>query len=156
MACGALPPKSESLAYTNAVSYVNKHAETIGVDVFTKAVAIATGATTDRAASSVDILFTMTKTGCSRHVYWVTKKGGVMDIYDMEACQGVLPGVIDIQAAMVSRPQYRAMLGNGMSWPVVAAIFPPALKSAEFCTAQECLTLDARWREVARQRLNSV
>jgi hypothetical protein len=151
----ALPPMSKTLAYTNVVSCLNKLAATRGVQVFTQAVAIDTGATTERASSSIDVMFTMTRTGCQRHDYWVTKKGGVMDIYDMEDCQGVLPGVIDIQAANVSRPQYGAMLGNGMSWPVVAAIFPPVLKSAGFCTAEECLTLDARWREVAGQRLSS-
>ena len=45
------------------------------------------------------------------------------------------------------------MLGNAMTWPVVAALCPVMFKCANMVTVEEAFELDSKWREVAARRL---
>ena len=83
-----------------------------------KAVVIDVGMSCDRNIhAKVDCAPTLTRTGCYRHDYWITTKGGHMDVYDMEFWFGIPRGIYDYERAGCSAQQYAAMLGNFVCWP---------------------------------------
>ena len=119
--------------------------ETQDFNAWEKAVCIDVGCSLARSRSSIEEIGTLTATGCSRHDYWVTTKGGALDIHDMECCQGMRRGVFNLPLG-VSICQYAHMIGNSISWNVLAGMAPMAFLSAGLCSPSEHAELASRWK----------
>ena len=94
------------------------------------AVQMDVGSSEHRAGVNIDVCGTLTHTGCKRNDYWVSTKGGVMSVEELERLQGIPQHFFDYKEAGISQAQYRGMIGNAMSWPVVAAVIASTLRAA--------------------------
>ena len=112
-----------------------------GHNPWAHAMCIDIGSSTHRSTSMIERVGTLTKTGCARHDYWCTTKGGPLDVWDMEALQGIYRGCFDYVAAGCSMQQYAGMLGNAIPWLVLAGLMPNALHASGLATQGERMEL---------------
>ena len=115
-----------------------------GIKPFERAAAIDTGASLTRSISTLDVCMTITKTEAARRGFWCTYKGGFMSIADICRLQGYPDWMVPWQAWHISEHQAGMMLGNAMTLPVVMAVLPQLLYSADKINALQFDILKAR------------
>ena len=141
-------PKPGTRAFVNVMKHLTG-LETSGFNVWQTAVCIDVGSSDYRSRCTTDdSITTITATAGHRHDFWVTTKGGVLDVYDLETCQGIWRGVFELPEG-VSFQQYGQMIGNSIAWNVLAAMAPMAFLSSGLCSLSEFEALTRRWQTFA-------
>jgi hypothetical protein len=76
----------------------------------------------------------LTKSRCESFGYWISTKGGPMDVGEMELLQGFEPGSVDWEGAGISKAQWAGMLGNAVNVNVLVHVIPFVLRAAGLCS----------------------
>ena len=84
----------------------------------------------------------LTRSRCTQQGYWCSTKGGLLDVMEMAAFQGLVK--VDWMGAGVSESQFGACVGNAMSNHVLRHLLPKVLFIAKLITAQQLDTATLR------------
>ena len=148
-----LPPPCKKSDHANGhlqkivASQLAKVAEK-GINPFVRPVCIDTGNSEKWQHSTVDHVMTLTRSHCQSFSYWLTSKGGFLDVNDFIRLQGMAPEDVDYKAAGLKDRDVAGMLGNSMSANVLQFLLPSMLQAGDFITARkrDSLLKDARAR----------
>ena len=132
---------------TNVLSALEK--SSASVNPFQTPVVIDMGSSIRYSSFKIDACMTLTSNRCSMFGYWITTKGGPMDVYDMMHLQGFSQKDFgDFNALGVSNTAMAACLGNAQSLNVLMKVVPRALYLARLITKSEFEVMDrsgCRW-----------
>ena len=130
------PDPSCQLRYANAMKHLTKHAES-GVDVYKTPLVIDIDSSTRFCQSGLDVCPTLTRARCESGGWWVSTKGGTLDLEEMMMLQGFNASMFDLAEAKITRPQMAAMVGNSIPTNVLSHLIPGLLNSAGYISDQE-------------------
>ena len=80
---------------------------------------------------------TLTRARCESGGWWVSTKGGTLDLEEMMMLQGFNASMFDLAEAKITRPQMAAMVGNSIPTNVLSHLIPGLLNSAGYISDQE-------------------
>ena len=126
----AMPADTADRVREIMVKHLDKYVKA-GINVFKEAIIIETGASANRACSSVGIAMTLTRTESSRRGYWCTYKGGYLTVDELALLQGFPRGMVPWSAMGMSGQQWGGMIGDAMTLTVVMALLPELLYSVK-------------------------
>ena len=126
---------------TNVLSALEK--SSASVNPFQTPIVIDMGSSMRYSSFKIDACMTLTSSRCSMFGYWVSSKGGPMDVYDMMHLQGFSQEDFgNFNALGVSNSAMAACLGNAQSLNVLMKVVPRALYLARLITKSEFEVMD--------------
>ena len=112
-----------------------------GINPFITPVVINSGASSAHAHASVETIMTLTKSECKKRAYWCSTKGGFMNVDELALCQGIPRGLVPRVDLGISDGQFGALIGNGMSLPILLVLIPQLLVAGGYISEDECCSL---------------
>ena len=132
-----LPEGASQLRARNVEEQIEKRVNS-GVNPLERAVFVASGASSSRCHSTVDVCMTITRTEAARLGYWCSLKGGFLEARELGRLQGFPDDLIPWKDLEISESQFGALVGNAMSLNVLMHLLPCVLRSGGFITEDAC------------------